>query len=80
MSITKHTLYRFDSTDWNTLDAVAEHIENEIGVVLDKTPNRLTPSDRLALHTTIIANRERLVFLLGSIDVVQEMKDAEEWD
>lgn len=58
--------YSFDGQEFRTLADVAKHVENELGKVLDSTPNRLTPRDALAVYAVIVANRKRLCFLLSA--------------
>lgn len=58
------TRYRFDGQEFRDLPAVAKHVENEIGKVIDSTPNRLTSKDRLAVFDALVKNRARLVKML----------------
>lgn len=56
--------FRFDGKEFNDLEAVKKYVENELGKIIDATPNRLKPDDRLALYTALVANRHRVVRLL----------------
>lgn len=60
------TRYRFDGKEFNDLPAVAKYVENEIGKVIDSTPNRLAVKDRLAIFDALVKNRGRLLKLLSA--------------
>lgn len=59
-------LYEFDGKTFASLPDVKKYVENEIGQILDSTPNRLSAADRLALLEAITSQRERLGFLLSA--------------
>lgn len=58
--------YRFDGCVFDSLPDVAKYVENEIGKVIDSTPNRLLPKDRLAIYDAIVKHRRRLCELLSA--------------
>lgn len=58
--------YTFDGKEFKDLNAVYRYVENEIGKIIDNTPNRLSPKDALAVWQAIVDNRERLCNLLSA--------------
>jgi len=58
--------YRFDGKEFRDLDAVSKYVENEIGKVIDSTPNRLVSKDALAVYDALVKNRKRLCMLLSA--------------
>lgn len=58
--------YCFDGQEFRDLPAVAKYVENEIGKVIDSTPNRLHPRDAVAVFDSLVRNRERLCLLLSA--------------
>jgi hypothetical protein len=65
MRIQQLTTYRLDGLEFPTLKAAREHVENEIGRILDAIPLRLPAKDALAVHRAVITNRARLCDLLS---------------
>lgn len=59
--------YRFDGREFGSIPAVARYIEDSIGAVLDSTPLRLPPRDRLAVYAVLVQHRERLCQLLAAV-------------
>ena len=64
--------YRFDGQEFRDLPAVAKHIENEIGKVIDSTPNRLKPKDALAVFAALVKHRKRLCQMLSATYLVDQ--------
>lgn len=66
MEIKKIEQYRIDGQNFGNLSQVKEYVENQIGSIIDKTPLRLNPKDRLAVFQAITdkENRIRLAMLL----------------
>lgn len=56
--------YRFDGKVFDRLEDVKKYVENEIGRVIDSTPNRLHPKDSMAVYDAIVTHRRRLCELL----------------
>lgn len=58
--------YVFDGKEFRDLPAVYKYVEDEIGKVIDSTPNRLTPKDALAVFNALVKHRGRLTMLLSA--------------
>jgi hypothetical protein len=58
--------YRFDGQEFHDLNEVAKHVENQIGKIIDSTPNRLNADNALAVYDVIVNNRQRLCQLLSA--------------
>ena len=58
--------YHFDGKHFDSPKAVKLHVENEIGRVIDSTPNRLPSSFRLAVFDQVVKGRRRLIELLSA--------------
>jgi hypothetical protein len=57
--------YRLEGVEYGSLGAVKEHVENEIGRIIDSGPLRLKPKDRLTVFDAIVKNHARLRALLS---------------
>lgn len=66
MIIEQITRYRFDGKEFDSLRDVGSYIENEIGKVIDSTPNRIARTDALAVYDVLVKNRTRLIKLLSA--------------
>lgn len=64
MKVRPITSYQLGRETFPTLKAVREHVENEIGKILDATPLRMDPKQALVVFSAIVANRTRLAELL----------------
>jgi hypothetical protein len=74
MKLLTQTTYLLDGRTFRSLKEAKTHLENEIGKILDMTPNRMDPKQALAVHDVIVRQRGRLVQLL-TVEV-----ESEDWD
>lgn len=65
-------LYRFDNKEFRNLDEVAKYVENELGKLIDATPNRLAPRVRLEIYKALVVNRQRVCKLLSAEYLVDQ--------
>jgi hypothetical protein len=70
--IEKIERYQFDGKEFHDLKEVSKYIEEQIGNILDQTPNRLPPAERIGIFDILVANRERLTTLLSATYWVDE--------
>lgn len=74
--IERVTRYRFDGREFCDLPAVLKYVVDEIGNVIDSTPNRLKPADALAIHNALVKHRDRLCLLLSASFDPQDDNDG----
>lgn len=74
MKLHSKQVYFLDGREFASLKQACTHLENEIGAILDKLPVRLAPKDALAVHSAIIANKDRLCALLSVV------VESDDWD
>ena len=79
IEIQKLTRYKFDGSEFNSLDAVKTHVENNLGALIDKMSNSLkvplSTEQRLQMFDAVVSNKEELKKLLSI-----EYDNSDEWD
>ena len=72
MTIDTITRYRFGGKEYHSLKDIRQLVENGIGAIIDASPVRLKPRDRLAVFEAIQLNHKRLQKLLSVEYVCKE--------
>ena len=66
MLVTRKEIFVLEGKEFSSLRAVHEYMQNRIGAILDKTPQKLPPLQALGVLETLINNRKELCELLGA--------------
>ena len=65
MEITKIERYKLRGVEFKTLATVREHVENQLGLIIDKLDVTLTPKQKLNILQGLTDNKRDMVTFLS---------------
>ena len=69
MEIQQHVVYRLNGKGFRTLSACRQHVEDQLGAVIDRFDVTLTPAQRLNILRELTDNKESRDLLCSYLNV-----------